>query len=63
MEDYTVWYGFHLLDGRDVEIVARLIANRYTFYTNRKDIIFVCSEEAVYVSTILKEHRIGYELL
>lgn len=32
-------------------------------YTNREDTIFVYSEEDVYVSIILKEHRIGYELL
>lgn len=44
-------------------ITDYLIADRYTFYTNREDIIFVCSEEAACVSTILKEHRIGYGLL
>lgn len=63
MEDWTVWYGFHLLNEADMEIINHLMMNGYTFYTNRKDIIFVYSEEAAYVLTILKDHKIAYDIL
>ncbi len=63
IEELTTWYGFHLLNKDDTEITEHLKMNGYTFYSSGDDIIFVDSEEVVYIATIFKDNRIEYEIL
>ena len=63
IEELTTWYGFHLLNKDDMEITEHLKMNGYTFYSSGDDIIFVDSEEVVYIATIFKDNRIEYEIL
>ncbi len=63
IEELTTWYGFHLLNKDDMEITEHLKMNGYTFYSSSDNIIFVDSEEVVYIATIFKDNGIEYEIL
>ena len=63
IEELTTWYGFHLLNKDDMEITEHLKMNGYTFYSCSDNIIFVDSEEVVYIATIFKDNGIEYEIL
>lgn len=61
--ELTTWYGFHLLNKDDMEITEHLKMNGYTFYSSSDNIIFVDSEEVVYITIIFKDNGIEYEIL
>ena len=64
MEELTTWYGFYLLINKDdMEITDHLKMNGYTFYVSGENVIFVYSEEVVYVAAIFKDNGIEYEIL
>ena len=45
-----------------MEITEHLKMNGYTFYSSSDNIIFVDSEEVVYIATIFKDNGIEYEI-
>ena len=64
MEELTTWYGFYLLINKDdMEITDHLKMHGYTFFVSGENVIFVYSEEVVYVATIFKDNGIEYEIL
>ncbi len=46
-----------------MEITDHLKMNGYIFYVSGENVIFVYSEEVVYVATIFKDNGIEYEIL